>query len=150
MIQEQLKPHTSLRYGSINTLIVVVDIFAEEHNRELRSTQYDDFQLERIKENIEYWHEFALDVVFGFLTKGALSHVCLFINKSDKLNKSLNPELENNIKDQYSVLISELSRRAELSKSAFSVIVGSALKGTNISGKSSLTKLLAKYSQPVS
>jgi len=144
-IEEQLEPNTLLRYGDINTLILVVDIFEFEKDIEI---QHEKPDYNRIKEHVEQWNRTALDAVFGLLTKESLQYVCLFINKSDKLKQN-NPDVRQDIETNFSKLIEGLKTRAEQSNATFEVIIGSALTGDHMIGPSSITTSLNKFSVPV-
>ena len=145
-IEEQLRPNTKLRYGDINSLILVTDIFQDEKDEYKK--RYDDIEFERIKEHVTQWNRTALDAVFGLMTKESLQYVCLFINKKDKLNQ-YSPEIEKKLLEQFMDLSIGLKTRAEKSSAKFETIIGSALTGECMIGPDSISKSLNKYSIPL-
>lgn len=147
-IQEQLLPKTVLRYGDINSVILVVDLFEEEKEGIDPNKQYQNISSFRIEEHVKEWNRTALDAVFGLLTKESLQFVCLFVNKVDKLENSLSTKNEKEIRLKYKTLVDDLKIRTEKSNATFKLIVGSALKGINIIGAGSLMSELNKFSVP--
>lgn len=143
-IQEQLKPNTPLRYGDINTLLLIVDLFPqEEGGRDELNRQYSEINLERITEHIDTWNSIALDAVFGLLTRQKLKSVFIFVNKIDKYRTSVSKrEVESEIRTLFKPLIDNLEIRAENSGADFEFIIGSAVGGENITGPKSLTAFL--------
>ena len=140
-IREQFKPHTILRYGDINSLILIVDILPEL-SQENQNVSFASVDHTRIKDQIELWNVFVLDAIFALFTKDTLKYVCLFINKIDKLEVVK----EEDIKNLFTPLSTELEKRTKKSGAAFEVITGSAYKGTNITGIDSLSSHLNKHS----
>ncbi len=127
-VEEQLEPKTWLRYGDVNTLILVVDLFSFKENEDPSKT-LDDLDEERIKIHIGEWNSTAMDAVFGLLSAPSLKYVCLFINKIDKWSKGNQEEATGTIKQKYEPLIRDLERRTRKSAVDFDVIVGSAFRG---------------------
>lgn len=158
-IQENLKPYTLLRYGDINSLVLVVDLYRYGGDDEV-DTRYDELDEERIKEHLTEWNRIALDAVFGLLTKESLSYVCLFINKVDKWTKSNQKDSESIILEKYSELVDALKKRTTIEfKEAtgetgidyyadFQAIIGSALQGTGVVGNKSLLSGLTESALP--
>lgn len=147
-ISEQLKPDTPIRYGDINSLVVVVDLFPEEDNRKDISKQYSDVNIERINQQLTNWNSVALDAVFGLLTKEALQFVGLFVNKIDKLEYNLSEEKKQKIVILYEPLIHDLETRAENSDANYKTIFGSAAIGSYLTGPESLMYYLTQNSVP--
>ncbi len=147
-IREQFKPHTVIRYGDINSLVLVVDLFPFEIYENDPTKQFPQIDKIRIQEHIQAWNPFALDAVFALLEKNSLEYVCLFINKIDKLKGGLNKTREGEIKKLYKPLIDTLNNRASRSTADFDVIIGSAFNGMNMSGVDGLESKLNKYSVP--
>lgn len=123
-----------------------MDLFNEEEDQADRDKLHKDPDIERIESHLEQWNETALDAVFGMLTKPALKYVCLFINKIDKLQLIDSTVQHQEIKNKFKPLIDSVSIKAANSGAAFDIVIGSALKGTNIVGESSLSSKLVKYS----
>lgn len=155
-IQEQLRPKTKLRYGDINSLILMVDLFCYNEEDPVEKS-FDDLDNERINEQIQEWNRTALDAVFGLLTKDSLNYVCLFINKIDKWATSLNDcEKAEAAKSAFFPLIEDLNKRTTNTNShtpkenvTFEVIVGSSIFGKGVVGDSGLLPSLAKHSIPM-
>lgn len=138
-IEEQLKPNTPLRYGDINTLLLITDLFPqEEGGREELNKKYPTYNKERVEAHINTWNSVALDAVFGLLTRQSLKSVFLFVNKVDKL-ESYTDEIEKEITKHFKPLIDDLEIRAENSNATFEFIIGSAVSGMKIIGPKSLT-----------
>lgn len=145
-IQEQLRPQTLIRYGDINSLILVVDVFDyDEPDNALDKKK--ELDLERIESHVTTWNKTALDAVFGLLTRPALKYVCLFINKIDKWENGNGQKSRDLIYNKFSSLIADLRERCA-EYATFEVIIGSALVGTSVIGANSLLTQLAKYSVP--
>ena len=152
-INEQLKRKTKLRYGDINSLVLIVDLFKYEKDWE---HEYLTLDTDRITENKEQWNLTCLDGVFGLLTEDTLKYVCLFINKVDKWQSSLTKEeQEVQIKEQYKDLIDNLKDRSTLKDESgsfkkklftFEVIIGSVKRGTHLN---TLIQNLIIYSVPL-
>ncbi len=146
-IREQLAPNSLLRYGDINSLIVVVDLFSANDEEDSAGQRFEALDEERIKVHLQEWNTTALDAVFGLLTRDSLNYVCLFINKIDKWAGPINAEAI--AKTHYSRLIKDLRDRAR-GIAQFDVVVGSALRGLGIVGTNgSLTNRLFRYSVPL-
>lgn len=148
MVREQLNRKTHLRYGDIHSLVIVVDLFSPEDLNASSKIKYDDINKERVKQNLDYWHLFALDVIFGFLKQGSLRFVCLFINKTDGLKLNLNDEIRKLILEEYSELIKLLEMKTKKSGASFDVIMGSASETTHLLGGEGILGKLAKFSIP--
>ncbi|MCP4663300.1 MAG: GTPase domain-containing protein [bacterium] len=146
-VQEQLEPRTIIRYGDINSLILMIDLFRHVENEDSKQ-KYPDLDTERIQDHLGQWNKTALDAVFGLLTKRELNYICLFINKIDKWEKGNAGNANKIIEEKYSSLIDELLKRSG-KYAEFDVRIGSATEGTNITGQDSLVARLAKYSVPL-
>lgn len=146
-IQSQLEPNTLLRYGDINSLILVTDLFRENKDEDHRKKK-DTYETDRIDFHLREWNDTALDAVFGFLTKDELKFVCLFINKIDKWEFANQEEAVEKIKADYKPLIDQLDRRTK-GYSHFEAIIGSADLGTNVIGPDGLLPKLGFYSVPL-
>lgn len=84
-IEQQRLPYSPMRYGYVQSLIIVVDLFEVQENADLsqQNERFDTFHQPRIDKNLDMWNDQALDAVMGLLP--GLDYLCLFINKSDKL-----------------------------------------------------------------
>lgn len=146
-IKEQLTPNTILRYGDINTLVLIVDIFPAEEDDLNIKMQYNEHSNDRIKEHLEAWNMYALDAVFALLERESLQFVCLFINKFDKLSYLKGKEEARKIiLKEFDPLIDTLKSRAKGSTAEFQVIFGSAYSGEGIGGVGGLESRINHYS----
>jgi len=146
-VKEQFHRHTIVRYGDINTLILVVDIFPFKEDEPPKKT-YPDYSTERITEHLQEWNHTALDAVMGLLTQDQLNYVCLYINKVDKWAGSGSADSEEVLRKEFASLIEDLTTRVS-DFAQFDVIAGSALRGTGISGRDGLQSQLSRYSVPL-
>ena len=64
-IEEQSRPYSPMRYGYINSLILVVDLFAPPDLPGEPIPKDSSFNKKRIRENLQQWNEQALSAVFG-------------------------------------------------------------------------------------
>ena len=147
-IQQQLKNRTPMRYGDIDSLILVVDLLPP-YSKPKGSIDED-----RVGEHITQWNRTALDAVFGMLEKSSLSLVCLFVNKYNQITKK-DANLEKAIVKLYSPLINDLKRRCEYLDSdtkkmipyaRFKLIIGATIDGT---GLPELRQNLMELSKPI-
>lgn len=146
-IKEQLVPNTILRYGDINTLILIVDLFPYEDDDNLIEKQYKEIDFDRLEEHINAWNQYALDAVFALLEKDSVQYVCLFINKFDKLNhKEGKGEARKLILKSLTPLIETLKTRSKGSTAEFEVLFGSAYSGEGVGGVGGLESRLHHYS----
>ena len=150
-IKEQRRRKTKLRYGDINTLIFMVDLFSYKENEDL-CKPYNEIDNDRIRDNITQWNRTAIDAIFGLLTQESLNYVCLFINKVDKLKADLSRQQKAELaKDAYKPLIKDLRQRtSQLEKlKKFQIIVGSVFTGEGVTGDNSIYSDIAIYSVPL-
>ena len=132
-IVAQMKSYDPMSYGYINTLVLMVDVVDPPASPdEVPPGQQSEVNLSRVRKQKREWNDTALDAVFGLLTKSSLSHVCLFINKSDLITNGNDEEKESEIKTLYGGLAKKLRKRAHGANAEFNVLYGSADKGTNV------------------
>lgn len=147
-IEAQLQRPSPLRYGHVNTLVLMVDLRCPEKDRRVDAPAAPSADPRRIKANLEQWSEMAVDAIFGLLTEPALSYVCLFVNKYDLISE---PKRFSKARAQnsYSSLVEYLERKVVPVKAGgkikVEVIVGSAKHGD---GHSNLIASLLRYSVP--
>lgn len=89
---EQHTPYSPMRYGSIRSIILVVDLFPAPETAGSEQNKKSKPDEVRIRENLDEWNRQSLAAVFGLATD-TLDYVCLFINKSDLLTKNDNASL---------------------------------------------------------
>ena len=147
-IKIQFVPHTVMRHGDINTLILLVDTVPSEGAKIQPEKTYKRISKSRIRSHVKDWNTFALDAVFALLDNENLNLVCLLINKIDKLKEGINKETEDIILQEFRPLIDSLETRAKGSNASFEVLFCSAYKGTNLGGVNSLESMLNEYSVP--
>ena len=129
-LEQQFIHYSPMRYNSVNSLILVVDLFSPPSLPDEQVSKSDYIDEKRIQENIDYWDEKALSFVFGMLTD-SLKYICLFINKVDLLDtEEINEDEANEIKKKYDTLFKQLSLRS--SGIFLTRILGSAATGKNV------------------
>lgn len=140
-VEQQMKPYSEMRYGYINSLILIVDVVkppTSQGNHIQMVTSYDE---ERVSRHLQEWNAQALDAVFGMMTD-TLKYVCLFINKFD-LIESHSVEMESNIRSAFEPLRHALEERCDGVN--FEVLIGSARNGDKVT---ELHKRLTEHSVP--
>jgi len=158
-IIQQLTPNTPMRFGHVNSLILVVDLYppkVDENGREntLKKGTMSEYNKERIQEHLKQWNRTALDAVFGMHVSSSLKYICLFINKHEVLSDH-SSEMTASIKNAYKELIDDMERRQyyydenehKHQYANFQLIIGSALDGE---GTNQLREDIFKYSKPLS
>ena len=131
---------------SINAVILMVDLFPWAGIGD-DEKKYNEFNTDRIQEHLREWPRNALDSYFGFLRKGSLRQVFLFINKLDQLESGATHD--ENVKaavEKFSKIHDDLEKRAEQSGAEFYCIVGSVRTGQGVLGDNSLVKALVNQS----
>ncbi len=156
-IIQQMAPYTPMRFGYIDSLIFVVDLFEHKDDDKGNTIEIErgqaEFDQKRVEKQLEQWNRTAVDAIFGMHVVESLKYICLFINKVDLLADNA-PEMESNIETAYKKLIDDLKRRCfytdeqKLQKqyAYFDCIIGSAKKGTGIP---ILQRNLFTYSKPL-
>ncbi len=130
-IQQQKRTYSSMAYGYVNSLILIVDLWPAKKNRKSEDLpKQSRVDVSRIRQNDEQWNDTALDAIFGLLTAN-LKYVVLFINKVDLLTQR-SDSAEKKVMDRYDKLINRLRKRADANGVKFSVILGSARYGTGM------------------
>jgi hypothetical protein len=127
LILEQKQPFSPLTYGSINSLIFVVDISPPDAPTTLME-KYEQINLNEVRSDlhIKEWSNISLDAIFSFVTSDSLRYVCLFINKIDLLIKRDDELIMNTFKP----LINKLAVRSR--GALFRIVMGSAEEGTGV------------------
>ena len=140
-IEQQSIPFSPMRFGYVNSLILIVDLISPPNLPDEIVPQQQQFDEQRIQDNINKWNEQALSAVFGLLpSNSSLKYICLFINKVDLLSENRPPQ--NEILQKYDILYQRLvnmkPRGVYLRR-----LVGSGITGENVS---TLEEDLKKYS----
>ena len=132
-VKQQFEPKTLLRYGDINSLVIVVDVFDYNENVGDRVMQ-EQVDYPRIQMHLGQWNSTALDAIFGLLTEPQLNYVCLFINKIDKLRGGDDLVVRQRVKNYFAPLIEDLGKRVR-NGIQLDILIGSALGGDGVLGK---------------
>lgn len=129
LMVEQKKLNSPMTYGSINSVIIVVDIAEAPGVRQ--SIDLEEVKRNfntRVQQHLTEWSNTALDAIFGLTGSSAngLKYVCLFINKIDLLEGSPE-EVEKMVNDVYRPLIDRIST---ISRGiVFKCLIGSLERG---------------------
>jgi GTPase SAR1 family protein len=132
LMVEQKELNSPMTYGSINSVIIVVDI--AEAPGVLQSIDPDEVKRNfntRVQQHLTEWSNTALDSIFGLTGSSAngLKYVCLFINKIDLL-KGSPEEIEKMVNDAYRPLIDRIST---ISRGVvFKCLIGSIERGDRL------------------
>ena len=140
--------HSDTGYSghSINAVILMVDLFPWSNIGDEDKT-YKAFNADRIEEHLREWSRYALDICFGFLRKGSLKQVFLFINKLDQLeNGTTHNEKVKAALEKFSKIHEDLAKRATVNGAEFRCIVGSVRTGRGVLGDDSLVNALVDQS----
>jgi GTPase SAR1 family protein len=133
LMVEQKQLNSPMTYGSINSVIIVVDI--AEAPGVLQSIDPEEVKRNfntRVQQHLTEWSNTALDSIFGLTGSSAngLKYVCLFINKIDLL-KGSSDEIEKMVNDAYRPLIDRIST---ISRGiVFKCLIGSIERGDRVS-----------------
>jgi GTPase SAR1 family protein len=128
-IEEQKRVYSPLRHGFLNSLIIVVDLFDVPARTGDTISKSETFSKKRVNENVQEWNTQSLQAVFGLFTKSQLMYICLFINKSDLLNR-FDADMETLILSAYNDLRDEL---AQFTRGAMlECVIGSADSGQSV------------------
>jgi hypothetical protein len=123
-IEQQRIPYSPMKYGWINSLIIMVDI-ADPAPRPI----FDINQLQnRLQFSIDNMSDLALNAIFGLLTS-EISYVCVFVNKVDLLSGD-RKKVESIIAEKIEPFFRKVQKRS--GKAMVEIILGSALTGEGI------------------
>jgi signal recognition particle receptor subunit beta len=147
-IEHQLLPDSPLKYGSVNSLIVLVDLRRPEDDRRNNATPRPAADTARVKANLGLWNEMAIDAIFGLVTVPALKYICVFVNKYDLVTNTKRYSKKRAAKS-YAKLVDYLRLKVPSPKASgnikVDVIIGSAKTGE---GQDELLANIAQYSSP--
>lgn len=128
-VLEQRQGDSPLAYGFITSLVLVVDLADPPPLAGEPSLSIPEISIPRVQQNLAAWNQQALSAVFGLLTN-RLQLVCLFINKSDLIQKP-SDTVAAEARAIYRSLHEELGKRSRGAK--FILLVGAADDGTGLS-----------------
>lgn len=143
----QLVPNSPVKYGAINTLLVVVDLFPEQVGSGMGSPE-NTIPQGRVDFHLNEWNQTAMDAVFGLLTSEHLKYVCLFVNKIDKWAYGNSAGAKQRIEECFDPLITDLKRRT-IGGPDFEVIVGSGEQAIGVHSRNGLLPSLYRHSIPM-
>jgi GTPase SAR1 family protein len=132
LMLEQKELNSPMTYGSINSIIIVVDI--AEAPGVLQSIDPEEVKHNfntRVEQHLTEWSNTALDSIFGLTGSSAngLKYVCLFINKIDLLDGSPE-EIDRRVNEAYRPLIDRIST---ISRGIFfECLIGSIERGDRL------------------
>jgi GTPase SAR1 family protein len=108
----QKRPYCPLRYGYLNTLIIVVDVTdAPKYPGEI-VPKAQNFSQKRVDEHLNEWNNQSIQAILGLFTRPQLKYICLFINKIDLLI-GYDEAMDREIKEAYLPLLHELHEASE-------------------------------------
>ena len=128
-VEQQFMPYSSMAYGHITSLILMVDLIppkAQEDDPD--HIPVDSIDDSRVQEHLKQWNDLALDAVFGLLTD-SLRYVCIFINKADLMRIRGVAEKEA-CRARFDPLLRIVKKRSKNAK--IHVVLGSAMTGEGI------------------
>jgi GTPase SAR1 family protein len=128
-INEQRNLYSQMRYGYLNSLILVVDLFDPPENNDDVIKPKSNWEQGRVKENLNEWNKQVLQAVVGLFTKADFKYICLFINKIDLVN-NLTAEKKKEILEEFSSIYDTLEQFGN--GLTVERIIGSASDGTGI------------------
>src|SRR5262245_1219075 len=120
---EQKRPYCPLRYGFLNSMIMVVDVTDSSMFPGEIFTKARNFSQKRVEDNLNECNRQSIQAILGLFTRPHLKYICLFINKVDLLI-GYNEAMENKIKVAYLPLLRELNEASESVR--FKCMLGSA------------------------
>ena len=128
-ITQQTVPYSPMKYGWINTLILMVDI-AEPPEKQtwVIDKEPRPLDIDRLQLNIDMWSELALNAIFGLLTI-EINYVCIFVNKIDLISDDRR-QTESLIIEKLTPFLEKVQRRS--GNAEVEIIIGSALTGEGI------------------
>ena len=109
-VEQQGLPFSPMRYGHINTLILIVDLIPPPATGADDHKMSDQPDLERVQEHLNEWSDQTLDAVFGLLTRRSLTFICLFVNKADLVSNN-NAKLRQSCSALFKPLVQRLEAR---------------------------------------
>jgi GTPase SAR1 family protein len=109
---EQKQPYCPLRYGFLNSLIMVVDVTDPTKHPDENFPKAQNFSQKRVEDNLNEWNSQSIQAILGLFTRPQLKYICLFINKIDLLF-GYDEAMENDIKEAYLPLLRQLHEASE-------------------------------------
>jgi GTPase SAR1 family protein len=109
---EQKQPYCPLRYGFLNSLIIVVDVTDHPKYPSEIVPKAQIFSQKRVEDNLNELNSQSIQAILGLFTRPQLKYICLFINKIDLLS-GYDEAMENEIKKAYLPLLHELNEATE-------------------------------------
>jgi hypothetical protein len=108
----QKQPYCPLRYGFLNSLIMVVDVMDPPKYPGEVIQKAKNFSQKRVEDHLKEWSSQSIQAILGLFTRPQLKYMCLFINKIDLLI-DYDEAMENEIKEAYLPLLRELDEARE-------------------------------------
>jgi GTPase SAR1 family protein len=126
---EQKQPYCPLRYGFLNSLIMVVDVTESPKYPGEIFPKAQNFSQKRVEDNLKEWNSQSIQAILGLFTRPQLKYICLFINKVDLL-VGYDEAMENEIKEAHLPLMRELKEASDGVR--FECLLGSAARDLKI------------------
>lgn len=123
-IEQQRIPYSPMKYGWVNSLIIMVDIAIPARQPVFDTDQFQN----RIQYTLDNMSDLALNAIFGLIT-AEIGYVCIFVNKVDLLSDN-RKEIEAIIAEKLEPFFRKVQRRS--GKAMVEIILGSALTGEGI------------------
>jgi GTPase SAR1 family protein len=108
----QKRPYCPLRYGYLNTLIIVVDVTDPPKYPGEIVPIAQHFSQKRVEDHLNEWNSQSIQAILGLFTRPQLKYICLFINKIDLLI-GYDEAMDSEIKEAYLPLLRELHEASE-------------------------------------
>lgn len=110
-LDQQKQPYCPLRYGFLNSLVMVVDV-TDPPTYPGVIPKAKHFSKKRVEDNLREWNIQSIQAILGLFTRPQLKYICLFVNKIDLLS-GYDEAMENEIKKAYLPLLRELNEASD-------------------------------------
>jgi GTPase SAR1 family protein len=129
ILNHTVERRSEVRNGDINTILFIVDVFYPNLDRsdDVRPQPMPDPN--RLRENVEYWNEARLEVLFRLLRQGSVKNVGVFVNKCDLLTSE---EGREEARRAIEPLVSSIRRWSDALGIEPFVVLGSLKTGTGV------------------
>jgi len=129
ILNHTVERKSEVRNGDINTILFIVDVFYPSIDRCGDVPPQPMPDPDRLRENVEYWNEARLEVLFQLLRRGSVKNVGVFVNKCDLLTSE---EGREEARRAIEPLVSSIRRWTDALGIQPFVVLGSLKTGTGV------------------